>query len=112
MYPYEGDSAASWLAWSQRVAYQTRARGFEAELAAAEGKGLSVGTDVYDRSNVDPVKLRNAYVAWMTLIKNCRGMALEIVQRSEALNDAWRNLQQTTIQGEGNKRDTSLVARG
>ena len=28
----------------------------------------------------------------MTLTSNCRGMALEIVQRSEAPNDAWRNL--------------------
>ena len=29
----------------------------------------------------------------MTLINNCRGMALEIVQRSEAPNDAWQNLE-------------------
>ena len=29
----------------------------------------------------------------MTLINNCRGMALETVQRSEAPNDAWRNLE-------------------
>ena len=29
----------------------------------------------------------------MTLISSSRGMALEIVQRSEALNDAWQNLE-------------------
>ena len=29
----------------------------------------------------------------MTLISSSRGIALEIVQRSEALNDAWRNLE-------------------
>ena len=29
----------------------------------------------------------------MTLINNCRGMALVIVQRSEAPNDAWQNLE-------------------
>ena len=100
---FEGDSASSWLTWSQRVLYQVRACGFEAQLTAAEGEGLSVGADVFDRNNVDPVRLRNTHAAWMTLNNNCRGMALEIVQRSEAPNDAWRNLK---------KRDTSLVARG
>ena len=29
----------------------------------------------------------------MTRINNCRGMALEIVQRSEVPKDAWRNLE-------------------
>ena len=29
----------------------------------------------------------------MTLINSCSGMALEIVQRSNAPNDAWRNLE-------------------
>ena len=29
----------------------------------------------------------------MTLINNSRGMALEIVQRSEASNEAWRNVE-------------------
>ena len=36
-------------------------------MTAAEGEELSVGADVFDRSNVDPVRLRNKYVAWMTL---------------------------------------------
>ena len=89
----EGDSAASWLTWSQRVVYQARACGFEAELTAAEGEELNVGADVFDPSNVDPVRLRNAHAAWMTLINNCRGMALDIVQCSEAPNDAWRNFE-------------------
>ena len=89
----EGDSTASWLTWSQRVLYQTRASGFENELTAAEGDGLSVGADGFDSSNVDPVRLRNAHVAWMTLINSCSGMALEIVQCSDAPNDAWRNLE-------------------
>ena len=87
---FEGDSTASWLTWSQRVLYQARASGFE--LTASEGNGLSVGADVFDSSNVGPVRLRNAHVAWMTLINSCIGMALEIVQRSNAPNDAWRNL--------------------
>ena len=55
---FEGDSTASWLTWSQRVLYQARASGFENELTAAEGDGLSVGADVFDSSNVDPVRLR------------------------------------------------------
>ena len=38
---FKGDSAASWLTWSQRVAYQARACGFEAELAAVVGEELS-----------------------------------------------------------------------
>ena len=89
---FEGDSAASCLAWSQRVAYQARACGFDAELTAAEGEGLSVGADVFNRSNVDPaVRLRNAHAAWVRLVNNCRGMTLEIVSRSEAPNDAWRS---------------------
>ena len=60
---FEGDSAASWLKWSQIVIYQARACGFEAELTAAEGEGLSVGADVFDGSNVGPVRLQNAHVA-------------------------------------------------
>ena len=73
--------------------YQARASGFEDELTAAEEGGLSVGADVFDSSNVDPVKLRNAHVVWMILIISCSRMALEIVQRSNAPNDAWRNLE-------------------
>ena len=88
---FKGDSTASWLTWSQRVLYQARAS--EDELTAAEGDGLSVGADVSDSSNVDPVRLRNAHVAWMTLINICSGMALEIVQRNNAPNDAWRNIE-------------------
>ena len=67
---FEGDSAASWLTLSQKVVYQARVCGFEAELRAAEGKGLSVGADVFDGSNVDPGRLRNAHAAWTTLMNN------------------------------------------
>ena len=67
--------------------------GFETELTTAEGKRLSVGADIFDGSIVDPVRLQNAHVAWMMLIKNCILMALEIVQRSEAPNDTCRNLE-------------------
>ena len=90
---FEGDSTASWLTWSQRVLYQARASGFEDELTAAEGDGLRVGSDVFDSSNVNPVRSQNAHVAWMTLINSCSGMSLEIVQRSNAPNDAWRNFE-------------------
>ena len=91
---FEGDSTASWLTWSQGVLYQARASGFENELTAAGSDGLSVGADVFDSSNVDPVRLRkNAQVDWMTLINSCGGMSLEIVQRSNVSNDAWRNLE-------------------
>ena len=90
---FEGDSTASWLTWSRRVLYQARASGFENELTAAVGDGLSGGADVFDSSNVDPVRLRNAHAAWMILINSCSGTALEIVQRSDAPNEAWRNLE-------------------
>ena len=90
---FEGDSTASWLTWSQRVLCQARASGFKNELTAAVGDGLSVGADVFDSSNVDPVRLRNAHAAWMILINSCSGMALEIVQRSDAPNEEWRNLE-------------------
>ena len=73
--------------------YQARASGFENELTAAERDGLSVGADIFDSSNVGTVRLRNAHVAWMTLINSCSGIALEIAQRSSAPNDAWRNLE-------------------
>ena len=46
-----------------------------------------------DSSNVDLVRLRNAHVAWMTLINSCSEMSFEIVQCSNAPNDAWRNLE-------------------
>ena len=73
---FEGDNTASWLTWSQRVVYQTRARGFEAEVRVAEEEGLSVGTDVFDGCNADPVRLRNAHIAWMTPINSWRKMTL------------------------------------
>ena len=90
---FEGVKTTSWLTWSQRVMYQARANGFGDELTAAEGDGLSVGANVIDSSNVDPVRLRNAHVAWMILINSCSGMTLKIVQRSNAPNDAWKNLE-------------------
>ena len=75
--------------------YQVRACGFEAELTAGEGEGLSVGADVFDGSKVDRVRLRNAHVASMTFINNyCKGMTFEIVQRSEAPKDTWRREQE------------------
>ena len=79
------------------MVYQGRACGFEAQLTAVEGEGLSVGADVFYQSNVGPVRLRNTLVAWMTLINNCGRMTLEIVQRIEAPNDAWRNLELHSI---------------
>ena len=100
---FEGDSTASCLTWSQRVLYQARASGFENELTAAVGDGLSVGTDVFDGNNVDPVRLRNAHASWMILINSCSGLALEMVQRSDAPNEAWRNLEITTEQKEPEK---------
>ena len=48
------------------------------ELTAAEGERLSVGANVFYRSNVDPVRLRNAYVASITFINSCTGMILEM----------------------------------
>ena len=75
---FEGNSTASWLTWSQRALYQDRASAFEVELTAAKGDGLSVGADVFDNnSDVDPVRLRNAHVAWMTLINSCSKMAAQ-----------------------------------
>ena len=68
--------------------YQARACGFESGLIAPEGEGLSVGADVFDSSNVDHLRLRNAHAASMVPINSCRGMTLEIVQRSCAPNDA------------------------
>ena len=68
--------------------YQARACGVEAERTAADGEGLSVEADVFDGSNADPAKLRNVHIAWMALINNCRRMALKIVRRSVAPNDA------------------------
>ena len=56
---FEGDRAASSLTLNQRVVHQARARGFDAELTAAEGEGLSIGAEVFDRSNADP--MRNAH---------------------------------------------------
>ena len=49
---YEGDSVASWLTWRQRVVYQAKTRGFEAELTADEQEGVSVGAEVFYGSNV------------------------------------------------------------
>ena len=90
---FEVDSTASWLTWSQKVLYQARASGFEDDLTAAEGDALSVGADFFDSSNINPVRLRNTHMAWITLTNSCSGTALEIVQRSNAPDNAWRNLE-------------------
>ena len=66
---FEDDSEASWLTWSQRVMYQVRACGFEAEVAAVVGEGLSVGADGFHGSNVHLVRLQNVHVACMSLMK-------------------------------------------
>ena len=50
---FEKDSTSSWLTWIQRLVYQASACGFEAELTAAEGEGMRVGADIFDRSNVN-----------------------------------------------------------
>ena len=63
--------------------YQDRACNFEAELATAEGEGLSVGADAFYGSNVDSVILRDAHVVWMTVITSCRRIAIKTVQRGE-----------------------------
>ena len=68
--------------------YQARSYGFEAELTAAEGKGLSVRSGVFDDSSVDSVRLRNER-SMDDAYQQLRGMALEIVQRSEVPNDVW-----------------------
>ena len=107
---FGADNTASWLTWSQKVAYQANTCGFEAELTAAEGGGRSDGAGVFYRSDVDPVILRNAHAAWMTLINNCRGMIPEIVQRSKAPNDDWHNL--ISHYRANGTRDTLLAARG
>ena len=73
---FERDRTASWLAWSQKGLYQARASGFKDVLTAAEVDELSVGADVFGSSNVDPVRLRNAHMVWMTLINSCNGMTL------------------------------------
>ena len=67
---FEGNSVGSRLTWSHRDVYQARAFGFEAELTTSEGEGLSLEADVCDGSDVDPVRLRNAHVSWITLINN------------------------------------------
>lgn len=89
---FDEDSTSKWLTWSQSVLYQDRTCSFDDEPTAAEGDRLSVRADCFGISNMDAVRLRNAHVAWMTLINSCKGMILEIAQRSNALNDAWRNL--------------------
>ena len=73
--------------------HQARACGFETELTAAEGQGLSVGADVFYESNVDPVRSQNQLVAWMAFINSCRGIAFETVQCSEVSNDGWKTPQ-------------------
>ena len=65
--------------------------GSKTEVTAAEEEELHIGADVFDGSDVNPVGLRNAHVAWMTFINKCRRMTLEIVQRSEVSNNAGRN---------------------
>ena len=48
---------------------------------------------LFDRSDGDPVRLRNVHVVMIMFINSCKGTPLEIVQRSEAPNDAWQNLE-------------------
>ena len=90
----EGDSAANWLTWGQRVVYQAKACGFETDLTADEGNILSVGADVFDKSNVDPVRLQNAQGAWMALITAAEKLQLK---SCKAPNDAQIDVQELEV---------------
>ena len=55
-----------------------------------EGQEIYVGRGTFDKTDLDPVKVRQAETAWRSLIDNCRGMAFDIVEAAESPSTAWK----------------------
>ena len=86
--------AEDWNDWSQAHRAQLTALGCVDVLNATGDDELEVGREDFDSRSCDPTKLSKANQVWVSLITNCNGIALEIVQGSVSPSQAWRRLAQ------------------
>ena len=73
---------------------QISALGFELVQTTPAARGIKVGAENFDGSQVHPETLRKAKQVWVSPITNCKGVAFEIVQGADLLSQAWRQLVQ------------------
>ena len=62
--------------------------------SAKDDHDMKIGSGDFDRSSVDPERLRKPHQAWVLLITTCKGVAFDIVQGAESPGKAWRRLLQ------------------
>ena len=83
-----------WNAWSKVYMAQISGLGCEDVLTTPAAQDVNVGADNFDGSQVNPEMLWKAKHVWVSLITDCKGVALEIVQVADSPSQAWRQLVQ------------------
>ena len=83
-----------WNTWSRVHHAQLSALGCADALTAEGDDDIKIGAGGYEDGNYDPVKLRAAHQAWVSLMTTCKGVAFEIVQGAESPGKAWSRLVQ------------------
>ena len=89
--PFSGDEVA-WDEWHKVYISQARILGFAGELTATEE--IKVGAEDFNSEGIDPIRVKRASEAWLSLITACKGTALDIVQSTDSPSEAWRLLLQ------------------
>ena len=85
--PFEEERAAKYFSWSNAHLFHCEAARCAAELTAAEDQGLNVGTDEFDDSDENPMRVKIAQEAWISLIIMSKGTVLALVQSSTSLEE-------------------------
>ena len=80
--------------WSKVHRAQLSALGCADALTETGGDETKVNRDDFDRSSVDPDRLRKAQQAWVSLVTSCKGVAFDIVSTEESAGEAWVKLVQ------------------
>ena len=83
-----------WENWRIEHLAKAETLEFAEELTTHEGRDITVGTEEFDASGVDPVRLRQARQAWTSLITICKGTARDLVKSAESPGGACRLLNQ------------------
>ena len=81
-----------WNTWSRMHQAQLSALGCAEALSAKDDHDIKIGGGDFDRSSVDPERLRRARQEWVSLITTCKGDAFDSVQGAESRGEAWRRL--------------------
>ena len=71
---------------------QISALGCEDAVTIPTAQYVEVGAETFDGSQIYPETLRKAKQVWVSLITNCKGVVVEIVQGANSPSQAWCQL--------------------